>query len=759
MIRARGLALSFAIALCLFCLAPTGCHPADPLAEVRRQQGAGDFAGSLEPLRALLEERRSDPEVQYLYGRALVATGQPTLADWALRQAMESPQWLLPAGLQLITGAIAAKAFPLAIETADRILEVHPDNVEVRLLRANALAYSRMAYEETLAEVDRIFALDPDNIEAMGPRILALLGLERIDEAAEAIAELGRRIDAQEVGDTVPGWHCATTALFAYESGDFELADKRWQRCLEIAPAFPNVVENALDFYDARGASDQSIEILRNALREAPASRRYRLMLAGRLRDLGQKEEAEGLLRGTTESEDPMIAAVAWLDLAKHFQTVGDFAAAAQAVDHSVERLRVEQEPPPQLLLEQADAQLLAGEYDRALAIADTMTLKAHQEMIRARVAQERGHPAEALAHFDAAFLLWPDNPWARYSAALAAEDVGDFDRAIDEYRNVLRIDLVDTDTRTRLARLHLAEGKVADAVEMLRTRVDRVPLDLEAELLLIRLWAQLGLDGGFGSMLEGFQANRPAQLGEGVASAMDGIRVRSGAAAALAALRQWESKGLIDFANPLHADALRALVRLSSEAGQGAAAEPVVRSALQGHPDVAALHEILGLQLELAGAPAGAARTEYERALALDAGNARALAGLGRLALGEDPRQALVFFDRAAAADPSDADVRRNAARALVAAGEPLAAEERLDALLKEHPYDADAASELVALQLARGEITAHTLERAQRAVRFGGGAEALDLLSEVHERRNEPELARAAAERAAALRAPGSS
>ena len=91
-----------------------------------------------------------------------------------------------------------------------------------------------------------------------------------------------------------------------------------------------------------------------------------------------------------------------------------------------------------------------------------------------------------------------------------------------------------------------------------------------------------------------------------------------------------------------------------------------------------------------------------------------------------------------------------------MLASGRQQAAEERLEALLEEHPYDAEAAAQLVALQLGRGPGTERTQELARRAVRFGGGADALDLLSRVYEQQDQPERASEAASRAKALRAP---
>jgi predicted Zn-dependent protease len=194
--------------------------------------------------------------------------------------------------------------------------------------------------------------------------------------------------------------------------------------------------------------------------------------------------------------------------------------------------------------------------------------------------------------------------------------------------------------------------------------------------------------------------------------------------------------------------------VRFSHQAGEASAARATLQEIFAAHPDSGAFQAIHGLDLELSGAPAEAVNGAYARALELEPQNSWALAGLGRLAFGDDPEAALVFFDRAAAAGPFDPDPELRAARALVASGKPAEAAERLDELLLKHPFEAEAAMERARLDLERGVATPRTLERARRAVRFGGGADALELLGRVHAQRDEPELAARAEKRAQALR-----
>ena len=740
---------------CLLLLASSvGCNTADPLEAIRQQQAAGQFEATIEPLRDLMTERRDDPEVQYLYGLALARTGQPSLADWSLSEAMRDPKWLLPAGHQLLYDALATGNHNRAIEVAGTILEAHPDNVDILLLRANAYAYSRLHHEAALADVDRIFELDPDNAAAMEPRILSLLGLERIEEASEAIEELGRQIEKQQLGSNSEGWHCATRAIFALDNEQEALARERWDDCLERFPGHSNVVNNALQFFDSRAEYDRSLEILRAAQQAEPESRSYRTGLAGRLRLSGQTQESEELLKQATESEQPHIATLAWFDLAKHYQELGDHQLASEAQERALTLARESDLPHSQLLLEYADALLLAGRFDEALLIADEMTLEAHQAMIRARVAQQQGRHGDALEHFDAAFRLWPNNPYARYYAALASEQVGDFDSAIESYRYSIRIAAGATDARTRLAQLHLAEGRPSEALMLLRLKSEQAPLDLPGELLSLKLWGRVGNMPALLSGLERFRQGSPLSLGLALESAAEGIRERAGLEAAAALLLQ----ARVDLEAPSNAAALRALVRLQFQtptADPGTETKSHVDAALEKHPQVADFHEILGLWLELSGAQesAGAA---YRAAIAIDGQNPGALAGLGRLT--PDPQEAVDLLERAAAASPDDPEPGWEAAHRLLATGRVADAEERLEELLSRHPYHSDAASALARMRLERGDSSERSLELAQRAVRFGMDIETLGLLSRVHQLREEPELAQAAERRAGSLEARAS-
>jgi len=742
---AAGLITAFAVSAC------GEADPVDPLEAIRQRQASGDYAGSVEPLRELLQTRPDDPEANYLYGRALALTQRSHIATWSLRKAMADPEWLVPAGAQLAFAALSARDFNEVVEIAELVLEQDPEYVPVLVMRANAHAHWKKDPELALADAERVLELDPNALEAYEPRILALLSLERLEEASQALAEAGERLVEEGADPKVLAWHCSTTAAFEQESGELEQARATWLRCLEAHPTNLEVVSNAIAFYDEQEEFERSLELLRAAYAAEPNSRALRVTLAHRLRRQGDAAGAEAVLREATNAEDPPLAAAAWVDLAKLHQALGDHGAAADALKEAVDLAQAAGSSDPELLFDYADNLVLADRFDAALAVAAELSVPAHRQLILGRVAQEQHDPVRALAEFDEALRLWPDNPWARYYTALAAEELGDFERALAEYRYATRIAPGATDARTRGAELLLARGSAPSARQMLLTAAGSDPLETEGQLLSMRLSGMLNDMKAVSASLERIEKSQPAWAGRALAAAAEGVAASAGPAVALGVLA---SAPGVDFSEPRYAAALRALVRYAHEAGETEATQSALQEILVARSDSGVFQEIRGLDLELSGAPSDAVQEAYERASELEPRNAGALAGLGRLASSTDPEAALAFFDRAAAADPSDPAPKLQAARLLAAAGKIELAASRLDALLREHPFEATAAAERARLDLERDVATAQTLDRARRAANFGGGPDALDLLSQVHTRRGELERASRVAERARVLR-----
>jgi tetratricopeptide (TPR) repeat protein len=706
-------------ALWLVC---AGCGPPDPVERARELQATGRPAESLEQLRELVESGAEDPEIFYLYGMALLGAGQHGLAQWPLRRAMENPEWLARSGLAVANLAIGTGNYDEAIETLGRVLEAEPDHVGALNLRSIARCYSRRDYEGALADAERALELEPDNAELLVPRAVALMGLMRVEEAEAALDELDRRARDESLSPEIAAIHCTARASFRKEKREPDEADRIYQECLGRYPTAAVLVQDSVEFYDSRGRPDRSLEILRAAYDADRTSRGYRLTLAARLDMAGARAEAERILREATEVEDPALAAVAWADLAGFYLGGG---AADLAVSAYERAIAGPGDPLPDLLFGYAEALILAGRHEKALDVAATMKVAAHRELVRARVELERGQPRRALDLFTEGLRLWPDNAVARYYAARAAEQVGDFDRAIEEYRGSIRSEARSTDARVRLARLHLAEGSPELALVVVRHDAFNSATP-ETLLLELEILASRGNVARLPEHIER-QVRTPAMWPRAVAAIAAGTRRRAGAEAAAERVRRER----LDLTHPVNAPALRELIVSLLEAGQARAALDLADAAVQAHAETAAFHELRGLALAGGAGEASEARAAYERALERQSDNVGALAGLARLAAESgDTATALDLYAAAAAVGADDASPLVSSAELLASLGRAGEAEARLAEALKRSPYDGEAALRLAELQLARGSDPASARRLLERAVRFGAGGEAEALL-----------------------------
>jgi len=712
------LALRLVAAIALL-LVFAACNWGDARERIRWQQRSGDFAATVEPLRELLAESPGDPELNYLYGLALVRTGQIGLASWPLRRALEDPDWLRPAGLQLAELGLTSQDFNEVVEVTTRILEVEPDDPIARLYRAQAHAHWKKDAEAALADARQILETSPGTLEAYEPLILALLALGRQEEASQALDEAGERLEELGAAESQRAWHCSTTAIFAQDADDLERARALWEQCLEQYPGDPTVVTNAVTFFDGGYETERSLEALRRAVEHSPDRQPFRVGLAARLRQTGRADEGEAILREATEVDDPQLAVGAMNDLARFLQARGAHDQAAETFGRAIDLVREQGgDPGPGLRFAYADALVVSGQLEQALEVAEAISVPAQRRLIRGRVAQEQGDPARALQEFDEALRLWPDNAVARYYAARAAEKLGDFDRALEEYRYSIRTSVGATDARTRGAKLLIAEGRARAAYQLLFLEVAKAPLEPEGELFSMYLMGRVANPKQLHGSLSTLAARRPALLPHALVRGAEGVAESAGAKAALSLLTS--APGL-DLGRPENLPVLRAIVGTAHAAGHPEVAADLVARLLEVAPDSAVFHAMQGLHRERGSQDARATREAYEEALRLDGLQPDALAGLGRLWMEEDAEKALDLFDRAVELDASDVDSKLGAARALQSLGRHPEAVARLEALLEEHPFEVEAARLRVEIDLAREQVTAGTLESARRATRFG--------------------------------------
>jgi tetratricopeptide (TPR) repeat protein len=740
--RIGGLVLIGAIAA-----ASPGCpsQPQDPLAEIRELHRRGRFAESVGPLRALLDEDPGRPEANYLLGAALLRTGDASVAMWPLRKAAESPDYAVDAGILLARAMLQGRSTHDAIAAADRVLTIEPDNVAVLELRVQAQV-GMTRYEEALVDIDRVLELDPENINVPVSRVLVLIRLDRIEDAEAALETATHRLETteREVTQTMRARLCIANGMFAFEKGDAERGEAQYEECLAEYPTDPLAVPEAASFFDRIGKVERATEILQRAFDESkdPA---FRTALARRMRRMGKLDEEERLLREGTE-ERP--SAASWFALADHYVRRGDFDAACGAFE---EAIAASENPSPMIRFAYGDTLVLAGEYEKAEQVAASLEQSPPLgDLIRGRSLLAQGDARGALLAFDSGIRLWPNNAASRFLLAQAAEQLGDFDRALAEYRESLRSDPAHTEAGLAMARLYEAEGNDQAALDAVGRYARNHRADPEGYRLAIRIAHR---SGRHEVVVQGLTrlSRLPDHAGTALALEMAMLAADKGPALALQAV----DRSPLDLTDPANAAALRVLLEQLAALEEHETARARVAAALAAHPDAAEFHDLHARALRASGEPRTRVREAFERAIELDPEHARALAGLAELSAEAGERQAaLALYDRAAAADPADPAPAYAASQLPAPERESEGAQRRLEELLRQHPHHARAANDLARILAASGGDLDRALELAQRAVRFRTAPGAPETLGWILLLRGEPKQAIEALTRALELR-----
>jgi len=696
----------FAIGVALLGLA---CGQAeDPLVEIRKLHEEGRYAATIDQLRILVDEDPSRAETQFLLGSALLLSGNGGLAIWPLRAAAKAPEYAIHARMLLVRAMLESRTAPDAIPVIDEILELEPNNIGAMILRIQALQATGRN-KDALVDIEGVLELEPDNVPVLVPRVTALIATEQIDEAEKAIEDARERIQNadEEVDPAFVAMLCVARGLFAHEKGDTELAEAQYAECLEKFPVHPFVVQEAANFYGMTGQGERAIEVLEKALEESGNSI-FRMALAERMMRRGDTEEQERLLRAEAE-ERPSINS--WFRLANFHVGRDEFDEALEAFDHA---LALSPDPPESLLFAYADTLVQDEQFDKARSIVEGFEETAMRDLIIGRILLGQGDYAGALVAFEAGIRLWPNNPAGRFLAGQAAERIGDFDRAISEYKESMRANPARSTAALDLAELFAVRGKFADALEAVKRHMQAKPNDIDGMIVAVRVAHRARRYGVTRDGLERI-SGMPDQAGTAVAVHAK-LLAESSPDGAAAAVKTVEESS-VDLTDPVNAAALRVLLTYLAELGEHEKAAKRIDSALSAHPEVAVFHELNGRVLSAAGKPPEKAREAFDRAFELDPKHVEALIGLAELSVqAGDVDAALALYDRATDLDSKDPAAALAAASLVVSAGRTADAQERFEAVLANSPRETDAAIALARIFAERGEFEA-SLGYARRA------------------------------------------
>jgi tetratricopeptide (TPR) repeat protein len=707
--------------------------------EIRALQDVGQFTESITELREVLAISPDLPEANYRLGAALVQTGDPSRAIWALKKASESQEFAVPAGLMLASAHFTVRDLEEAIRAIDRVLELDPERIAALQLRAKAnLDIAR--YEEALADTKRLIEVAPDDYQNRAIYATVLYEMGRAEEAEAAhyfLRELGEASNDPSLRPRA----CIAPAMFAKDfKKDLDEAEVLYEECLEKYESDGFLVNHVMGFFDSIDKPERATELIRMASKKSPENLGLRSSLASRLNAQGDAEAAEKVLTDAAETFD---SAAAWNMLATYYRRNGNSEKALNAVEKVIE---LTGGGGDELLFTQADVLVDLERYERAEEIVKSLDEPIYATLIRGRIQLANGEPAAALESFEKGIRHWPNNSGARYLAGVAAYELGDWDRAVTELREAMRTDKADANATRLLARIHYDRADFKQAANFASAALRRSKAERRAEdyVIAIRSMAKLGQ----------FEQARTAATklsempGEEAAGIVELAYVASAEHGPTAAVETLRESGL-NLSQRDNSVALRAMVDNLNALGRHDDALAAVDSAIAANPEDATNHAIRGTVLSRLHRDDDA-RQEFEKARAIDADSSIAIAGLAVIAGNSgDFAKAVELFDLAAA-NADDDTYAYSAAQLTLQQGDKDGAMDRLREIVRKYPGSAGARNDLAWLLAESGGNLDMALSLAEEARSLDPTPDILDTLGWVHIKRSEAAAAVSVLEKA---------
>jgi tetratricopeptide (TPR) repeat protein len=709
--------------------------------EVRALQDVGQFTESIDELREILAISPDLPEANYRLGVALVQTGDPSRAIWALKKASESPEYAVPGGLMLASAHTSVNDFEESIRAADRVLEIDPERLAALQLRAKAnLAVHRL--EDALTDSERLVELMPDDYQNRVIYATVLFEMGRGEEA-EAAYDVVKEMGEAGNDPALAARACIAPPMFVKDFyKDLDRAEALYLDCVEKYPTDGFIINHVMDFLDGIDKRDRATDLIRAAVEKAPENLSLRSSLANRLSGEGDAEGAEKVL---VEAAETFGSAAAWNLLAVYYRGIKDAEKALAAVEKVIE---LTGGGGDELRFTQADVLVDLEQFDRAEEVVESLDEPIYATLIRGRIQLAKGEPAAALESFERGIRHWPNNAGARYLAGVAAYELGDWERAVSELREAMRADSKQASAAQLLARIHFDRGDYQQAVKFSAAAVKRGGETRRPEdfVLATRALTKLG---------EFEKARNSASIlgempGQQAASIVELAHVARAQEGAQSAVDTIANSGL-DLSDGANQRVLRVLTEDLVAIDRGEDALARVDAAIERNPEAAETYAIRGNVLLNLRRSDEAARA-FERARSLDPENATALAGLAILAgNARDFARAVELFDLAAKhGDVAAPAYAYSAAQLTLKLGDEPGAMERLRAIVRENPGHAGSRNDLAWLLTDSGGNLDTALSLAEDARRLDPSPDVLDTLGWVLIKRGEAAAAVSVLEKA---------
>lgn len=716
--------------LCVFLVLLVACGQdvASQLQKVSSLQNEGKFQESIEPLREILKSVPEHPEANYLLGLALIQTRQPGLAVWPLEKALLDPSQVVTAGITLSSVYLETQNFNEALRVVDLVLEKDPKNVAALFTRARTnLAATN--YAEALADADRAIGITPDHYSALLIKGEALFYLKRLADAETTFQRVRDLSKTYPAPGPVLGW--IELAKFYDVSENQTALEREIDAMLKAHPTDLAILSFASKHFDETNRAEEINQLWEAAIQAKPNQAALSLAFAKRLREQNKFDEAQAIYVAAAEKNN---TAETWLRLAEFYKMRGNGALAMQAMDRGVELAPTKS---PELLFEQADIYIDAHNLKGARALIEKIDSPLYRNLLEGRILLLEGNPKAALEKFDIGVREWPNNAPARFLAGKAAFELGLYDRAASELRESYRAEPGKTDAAAVLAELNFAQGNYATAIEFAgyhlknRDLKNPRPKDQDAIWVLVRSLAALGSVERAEKILQEHESHFTDPIHttlEKVALAQLQAKAAgtSQPKAALRVIEDLKSELLSLEEEPL----LAAYVDNLLLAGQNDLALERVDRAIAARPESSTLYDLQGRILGNLN-QLDAAKTAFEKAIALDKKAARPLEGLATLAIKQNQYdRGLELFKRASELNPQHADYLYRQAQLYILKNEHKKAITLLREVVRRDIAHASARNDLAWLLADSGQELDMAVALAKEAVKIEATPEILDTL-----------------------------
>lgn len=498
------------------------------LAKIEKTRGEDAAARAL--LERAVKARRDDATAWLLLGELERTAGQAAAARAAYQQALDasSDKGTKSKALRALADlALAAGDTDAANRSFQQFLQLDPRNAQLWIEHGDAmLAAKRPADAATsYAEAEKLLGGDPARrVEVVARRGQALEALGRDDEAkaeyrraiklaprgyyievelTARIIDLHRRRQdlAGLIAESERQWPEAGRGHFEWdtlgklyeETGAPEKAIAALRRAAAKAPWELETQRRLISLLENSGREDEALAQFEAVVRVAPGEARFQIDLVDRYWRRGQEKKALDALR-RLESRFPgdpgILSAIADL-----YQRYGKEELALAAY----ERLSKIEPDDPGHLISLGEQYLQKGDKAKAMAtwrrIGNAKSAAALAKL--GEVMAEHNEPREALTAYEKAIKLEPKNPELYKGRAAIYESRKEYQEAISDLEEVLRlVDAKDRTARREVRRrlvgvlLRSQGGETGHRARWL-TAFHRRPPDLEAGYFLIEYYAK----------------------------------------------------------------------------------------------------------------------------------------------------------------------------------------------------------------------------------------------------------------------------